>query len=63
MKTKAQKKDGEGYSISQVCGLCGYTADTLRFYEKAGLLPGMMKRGGRRVYTEENLRSIRLIDA
>ena len=61
MKTKAQKKDDAGYSISQVSERTGYSADTLRLYEKAGLLPGVMKRGGRRVYTEENLRSIRLI--
>ena len=49
------------YSISQVCERTGYTADTLRFYEKAGLLPGVMRRGGRRVYTEMNLLAVKLI--
>ena len=57
-----QKRDGEEYSISQVCERTGYTADTLRFYEKAGLLPGVMRRGGRRVYTEANLLAVKLID-
>ena len=62
MSSKVQKRDGEEYSISQVCERTGYTADTLRFYEKAGLLPGVMRRGGRRVYTEANLLAVKLID-
>ena len=62
MNSKTQKKDGEEYSISQVCELTGYSADTLRFYEKEGLLPGVMRRGGRRVYSETNLLAVKLID-
>ena len=62
MKSKAQKEDGAEYSISQVCERTGYTADTLRFYEKARLLPGVMRRGGRRVYTETNLLAVKFID-
>ena len=62
MSSKVQKRDGEEYSISQVCERTGYTADTLRFYEKAGLLPGVIRRGGRRVYTEANLLAVKLID-
>ena len=35
---------------------------TLRFHEKEGLLPGVMRRGGRRVYSEANLLAVKLID-
>ena len=59
---KTQKKGGAEYSISQVCGLTGFSADTLRFHEKAGLLPGVMRRGGRRVYSEVNLLAVKLVD-
>lgn len=62
MKSKTQKKDEAEYSISQVCERTGFSADTLRFYEKAGLLPGVMRRGGRRVYSENNLLVVNLID-
>ena len=62
MKSKPQKKDSAEYSISQVCERTGFSADTLRFYEKAGLLPGVMRRGGRRVYSETNLLAVKLID-
>ena len=59
---KTQKKGGAEYSISQVCGLTGFSADTLRFHEKAWLLPGVRRRGGRRVYSEANLLAVKLID-
>ena len=49
MKSKSDKDNGTGYSISQMCRRTGYTADTLRFYEKAGLLPGVSRVGGRKV--------------
>ena len=62
MKSKTHKKDGVEYSISQVCERTGFSADTLRFYEKAGLLPGVMRRGGRRAYSETNLLAVKLID-
>ena len=62
MNSKTQKNDCAEYSISQVCERTGFTADTLRFYEKVGLLPGVMRRGGRRVYTEMNLMALKLID-
>lgn len=62
MNVKSAKVDGVTYSISQVCELTGFSADTLRYYEKAGLLPGVMRRSGRRVYTEANIAMIKLID-
>ncbi|MGN0845461.1 MAG: MerR family transcriptional regulator [Kiritimatiellia bacterium] len=62
MKAKPQKKNGAEYTISQVCRQTGFSADTLRFYEKAGLLTAIPRRNGRRVYTEENLRALKLVD-
>ena len=61
MKSKSHKDDGAGYSISRMCRRTGCTADTLRFYEKAGLLPGVRRVGGRRVYTDEDYYSICII--
>lgn len=61
MKTKGKKGEVAEYSISQMCERTGYTADTLRFYEKAGLLPGVTRRGGRRVYTDEDFYAISII--
>lgn len=62
MTSKKAKGGGTEYTISQMCERTGYTADTLRFYEKAGLLPGVRRRSGRRVYTDENLRALSLLD-
>ena len=61
MKSKTHKDDGVGYSISQMCKRTEYTADTLRFYEKAGLLPDVRRAGGRRVYTDEDYYSICIV--
>lgn len=62
MNAKPNKVNGDTFSISQVCELTGFSADTLRYYEKAGLLPGVMRRSGRRVYSEANLGALKLID-
>lgn len=62
MNAKPNKVNGVTYSISQVCELTGFSADTLRYYEKAGLLPGVMRRSGRRAYSEANLAALKLID-
>lgn len=62
MNKKPHKIKGEEYSISEVCEKTGFTADTLRYYEKAGLLPGVERRSGRRVYSEANLAALKLVD-
>ena len=61
MKSKTDKDHVAGYSISQMCRRTGYTADTLRFYEKAGLLLGVRRESGRRVYTDEDYYNICII--
>ncbi len=49
------------YTIAQAARKTGYDAETLRYYEREGLLRGIARKGARRVYTEENLRAISLI--
>lgn len=62
MKRKESKGAAAEYTISQMCRRTGYTADTLRFYEKAGLLPNVKRKGGRRAYTDADLRAVKLVD-
>lgn len=49
------------YSIGEVSKLTGLTAFTLRYYEKAGILPGPRRQGGVRRYDDQDVRYIRFI--
>ncbi len=50
------------YSIREVCGKTGLSAHTLRYYEKEGLLPGVVRSpGGFRQYSEDDLERLGLI--
>jgi DNA-binding transcriptional MerR regulator len=53
------------YSIGEVVRLlhqdCGVTESSLRFWEKMGLIRSQRTPGGHRVYTEDDLKRIRLI--
>lgn len=50
------------YLIGELAKLCKVTSDTLRFYEKNGLLiPSGRSSSGYRLYNEENLAQIRFI--
>ena len=51
----------ETYSISEVAKRFGYTADTLRYYEKEELLPHVMRRGGKRVFTATDIHTLGVI--
>ena len=42
----------EMYSISEVAMKTGFTAHTLRYYEKIGLLSSPLRKGGKRRYTD-----------
>ncbi len=42
-------------TISEVAEKMGLTAHTLRYYEKIGLIQGVRRSGGKRVYTEHDL--------
>ncbi|GAB6263861.1 Zn(2+)-responsive transcriptional regulator [Photobacterium sp. R1] len=50
------------YLIGQLAKLCDVSSDTLRFYEKNGLLvPRERSEGGYRLYHEEDLSRVRFI--
>ncbi|EAS42102.1 Zn(2+)-responsive transcriptional regulator [Photobacterium profundum] len=50
------------YLIGQLAKLCGVSNDTLRFYEKNGLMePAGRSNSGYRLYSEENLSRINFI--
>ena len=52
-----------GWLIGQIAEKTGLTTHTLRYYEKAGLMPFVKKSGsGLRVYTESDLEWLNLID-
>lgn len=56
MSTKPEK-----LSIGAVSARTGLSADTLRFYEREGLLPTMHRSGGgRRIFTEDDVEWIRV---
>lgn len=50
------------YSIGEVAANTGFSADTLRYYERIGLLPPPGRSpGGRRIYRERDLNRLRFI--
>ena len=52
------------YTMKKTAELTGLSEYTLRYYDKEGLLPGLARDGvGRRVFSDEDLRSIRTIQA
>ncbi|MFK7682027.1 MerR family transcriptional regulator [Priestia megaterium] len=51
----------ELYSISEVATKTGFTAHTLRYYEKIGLLSSPLRKGGKRRYTEGEIRLLRFM--
>ncbi|MGN0844111.1 MAG: MerR family transcriptional regulator [Kiritimatiellia bacterium] len=62
MNAKTQKKDGAESTVSRVCGQTGFSADTLRFREKAGLTTAIPRRNGRCAYAEVILCALKLAD-
>jgi DNA-binding transcriptional MerR regulator len=51
----------EIYSISEVAIKTGFTAHTLRYYEKIGLLSSPLRKGGKRRYTEGEIRLLKFM--
>jgi len=47
--------------IGKVAELCAVSKKTIRYYESLGLLPAVARRGTYRVFTESDVRLIRLI--
>jgi len=51
------------FHIGELAARTGRTVDTIRWYEKQGLIPGVARdAGGRRVYTENHVAWLDLID-
>lgn len=49
------------YRIGEVTASLGLSADTLRYYERIGLLPRVSRRAGSRVYSDVDLSRLRFI--
>ena len=50
------------YTTGEMAKLCGVTVRTVQFYDQRGiLLPGALSEGGRRLYSEEDLKRMKII--
>lgn len=49
------------YSISEVAQQTGFTAHTLRYYEKIGLLSSPTRQSGKRLYTDGEVRLLQFM--
>lgn len=50
------------YTTGEMADLCGVTVRTVQYYDTRGILiPSELSEGGRRLYTEEDLRLLRVI--
>ncbi|MDU2240678.1 MAG: MerR family transcriptional regulator [Paenibacillus sp.] len=58
-----QSVEGPTFTIKQAADLTGITEDTIRYYEKIALLPrAERKENGHRVYRQEDLDTIKLVN-
>lgn len=52
----------EGFGIGELAARCGVSADTIRFYEREGLLPRPSRsRAGYRIFGEEDEQRLRFV--
>ena len=50
------------YTTGEVAKLCGVTVRTVQYYDTRGILvPSELSEGGRRLYSEEDLRRMKII--
>lgn len=49
------------FSIGEVSEMLGIAASTIRYYETEGLIPPAVRKSGRRVYLEQDIEIIRLV--
>lgn len=55
-------KDNDTYSIGEIAQLAKLTQRTIRYYEEIGLLNSIKRlEGGKRIYTNEDLRRLKFI--
>ena len=50
------------YSISEVAKMMHITASTLRYYDQMGLLPGVKRVNGRRVFEDKDFKWLRVLN-
>ncbi len=56
IETVASAERRSGYSIAEASAATGASADTLRYYERAGIMPAISRTdGGQRTYTPDDL--------
>lgn len=61
MKNAGQKKKAKGYTISAVADYYGIHQQTLRLYEREGLLKPSRSEGNVRLYTDEDIERLEVI--
>ena len=50
------------YTTGEIARLCGITVRTVQYYDTRGILiPDKLSEGGRRLYSENNLRTMKII--
>lgn len=50
------------YTIGQVAEMTGLPVSTLRYYDREGLLPGLQRRSGVRLFNEQHLEALRVVE-
>lgn len=50
------------YSIGEIAKMTGLSPSTLRFYDKEGLLPGLKRQGGKRLFDDAHIETLRIIE-
>lgn len=48
-------EEGRHFSVGELAKLCGITVRTLQYYDRCGLLQASFTKGGRRVYSRDDL--------
>ena len=54
--------DKKEYTISEAAGIIGVSASALRYYDREGLLPNVRKVSGKRVFSEADIASLRVLE-
>lgn len=50
------------YSISEIAEIMGVSASTIRFYDKEGLLPNIKRESGKRIFTDEDFKWLKVLN-
>ena len=49
------------FSVAEASARSGFSPDTLRYYDRLGLLPRLRRKSGRRAFSEEDLATLSLV--